>query len=230
MLASTRIRRPFKHELFMKTKKSMELAGFSSIRFGDFISICPDYDSSLPIPGTAPSPWVLEAVIKVVKEWNPDAKVNIYVPEKNIKHMRFWNTGLRSSSKLHDDKIIVTGASFGRTMKGAYAFAKTSGISDPKFCVADATLCYFKRRLYIKDAIISSDSPVMIDSALRFMFGFNNNPPEFKGDLPMIRNIDHRKQFFMPENIWYLIAGKHKIRDFIRKQQLYSQEFMQALS
>ncbi|MBN2458639.1 DUF362 domain-containing protein [Candidatus Woesearchaeota archaeon] len=73
----TKITREFKHELFMKIKKAMELAEWKKHVSSGKIFIKPDYMSSQVVPGLCTSPWVLESVIRVVRQAMPYAKITV---------------------------------------------------------------------------------------------------------------------------------------------------------
>ena len=102
VIASTIIRREFKHELYMKTKKAMELAGFNEKELGNKILLKPDCRTERVLPGACTSPWVLESVIRVIQKQYPDSE--LFLCEWNMKALENW--GLAQVCKNYNVKII----------------------------------------------------------------------------------------------------------------------------
>ncbi|MGM5482435.1 MAG: DUF362 domain-containing protein [Nanobdellota archaeon] len=102
LVASTIIRREFKHELFMKTKKSIELSGCHNVIKGKKIILKPDIRSEFVVPGLCTSPWIIESVIKVIKKYRKDAE--IILCERNIQAIKNW--GVDKVCKENGVKIV----------------------------------------------------------------------------------------------------------------------------
>lgn len=88
VIAATIIRREFKHELFMKVKKAMELANWADFVDGNRIILAPDFRNKRVIPGACTSPWVIESVIRILKEKNPD--FDIILAHRNKEAIKSW--------------------------------------------------------------------------------------------------------------------------------------------
>jgi uncharacterized protein (DUF362 family) len=77
IVALTRIRRDVKHELFWKVKKAMELSAWKEYVRSGKIFIKTDFGYEKVVPGMCTSPWVLESVLKVIREAMPHANITI---------------------------------------------------------------------------------------------------------------------------------------------------------
>lgn len=87
-VAATIIRREFKHELYMKTKKSMELAGLNEKITGNKVLLAPDFRTQRVIPGACTSPWVIESVIRVLRELKPE--LSLHICTRNPAALQRW--------------------------------------------------------------------------------------------------------------------------------------------
>jgi uncharacterized protein (DUF362 family) len=103
LVASTIIRRQFKQELICKTKKSIELSKIFKYITKEKILIKIDCSSKYLIPGINTSPWILDAVIKIIKQKLPNSK--IIVADK-IYNNNFKTWGIDEVCKNNDVKLI----------------------------------------------------------------------------------------------------------------------------
>ncbi|MFP4403888.1 MAG: DUF362 domain-containing protein [Candidatus Woesearchaeota archaeon] len=104
IVASTIIRRQFKHELITKTKKSMELAKIYDVIKKNNILIKIDCSSNHLIPGINTSPYMLEAVIKNIKYKLPESKIIVADYINNSNNFKTW--GVADICKNNNVKLI----------------------------------------------------------------------------------------------------------------------------
>lgn len=105
IVASTVVRREFKQELIMKTKKAMALSKWDSNIKGDKILIKVDCSSEEVIPNTGVSPWVLEGVIKEIQDKIPSAEILLAEKTEDLKEkLKKW--GLLEICKDNNVKIV----------------------------------------------------------------------------------------------------------------------------
>lgn len=104
-VASTIIRREFKQELVMKTKKAMALSNWDSNVNGKKILIKIDCNSQEVVPNRGVSPWVFEGVVKEIKDKIPDSEIFVAERTDNFKE-NLKNWGLLEICKNNSVKIV----------------------------------------------------------------------------------------------------------------------------
>lgn len=197
IVASTRIRRPIKHELFMKTKKAMGLAKWKNHVKGETFVIVADYSFKQVMPGLCTSPWLVESLIKILKEEFPFSKILFYASSK--ESMSAWkidalckSLGVTIIDKIEGfDSADIIAVPVARTDSQMTVYGSNALMTitlknqpttkidlKPSFVVADATACFEGWGFYggkpiLLDAVIASSSPLALDSALCHMMGFD---------------------------------------------------------
>lgn len=203
VIASTIVRREFKHEVYMKTKKSMELAKWDKY-VGKKVIINPVFDGK-NIPGRGVSPWVLESVLRVIKEKHPDTQIYVIKPE--------WPSACKKYAeivrKAPEEGDVVN---IGVLRYGAEKILK----GRPAFMVIDATVGWSAGAL-VCDKIISSASKKAMASALKKLYS-RKGKHEYKliGELPKVE--------LKKEGFFELLFPK-KYAKKVLNHPLYSQEF-----
>ncbi|MFW6014237.1 MAG: hypothetical protein ACOCZQ_03530 [Nanoarchaeota archaeon] len=203
VIASTIVRREFKHEVYMKTKKSMELVKWDNF-IGRKVIINPVFDGK-KIPGRGVSPWVLESVLRVIKEKYPDAHISIINPE--------WPKACKKYAKivkkapLEGDLINIGVLRYG---------AEKILNGKPLLMIIDATVCW-AGGARVCDTIITSASKKAMVSALKKLYG-GKEKHEYRliGELPKIR--------LKKEGFFEAFLAK-RYTDQVLNHPLYSQEF-----
>ncbi len=203
LISSTRIRRDFKHEVYMKTKKSMELSKWQDA-VGKIITINFVFKGKR-IPGRSVSPWVLESILKIIKEKRPDSKIFVISPDWP-KICAKYATITKKPPK--EGSIINVGV----LRYGAEKIVEGS----PNFIVLDATVCWSKGPK-ICDSIICSNSKEAMASVIKRFYG-SEKSINYKiiGELPKI--------VIKKETFWDKLFIKRQSKKIL-KHPLYSQEF-----
>ncbi len=206
LIASTKIRREMKHEVYMKTKKSMELSKWYDF-IGEKVIVNNIFDGG-QIPGRSVSPWVLESIFRIIKEKFPDGKIYVVNPDWPKVCKKYAKVLKKMPKERRDFKVInVAVAKY-----GAERILKES----PDFMVVDATICW-SGGAKVCDAIISSGSIKSMSAIINRLYG-KKSKRDYKliGELPKIKLI---KEGFLER----LFAKKNS--KSILRHPLYSQEF-----
>lgn len=203
VIASTIVRREFKHEVYMKTKKSMELVKWHNF-VGKKVIINPVFNGK-KIPGRGVSPWVLESVLRIIKEKYPDANISVVKPE--------WPDVCKKYAKIVK-KVPKEGdlVNIGVLRYGAEKILTDS----PKFMVMDGTVCW-SGGAKVCDTIMSTASKKAMASALKDLYGRNaKNKYRVIGELPKIR---------LKKEGFFELLFANRYTEKVTSHQLYSQEF-----